>query len=298
MAPRFDGARLARGEAMSRPLGIRWTIGDVSLLGFEALRLSIWGAWRIFRDRADYCVVVNTIGVARARRLVGTVPGAIAWRAAEGGPPGWLRGALGPGMAEGVAWKLVPPRCFPDRRELSLDNDVVLWDVPDGLRDWLADDDPARCLLAEDVTACFGTFASLCGSRPLNAGIRGLPAGFDLEARLRAVLDFHPAVLESELDEQGLQVSALCGGAPPRVVSLADVSVCSPFPPHHEHPGRCGAHFVGLNSRRLGWMFYGEPAERVRARHWYRHREPLHDRVVVARDDAPGAASRTCPGAS
>ncbi|GEM_PF-4943709 len=29
-----------------RTLGIRRTIGDVSPNGFEALRLSIWGAWK------------------------------------------------------------------------------------------------------------------------------------------------------------------------------------------------------------------------------------------------------------
>jgi hypothetical protein len=272
---------------MSRSLGVRWNIGDVSLLGFEALHLSIWGAWRMFGDRAEYCVVVNSIPVARARRLVGRVPDVVVWRSADSAVPPWLRAAL---PAAGPAgWRLRPARCFPDRRELALDNDVVLWSQPAALSAWLDDDHPERCLLAEDVAPCFGTFAPLCGPRPLDVGIRGVPAGFELEAWLRALLEFHPAQLTSETDEQGLLVAALCAGASPQVVSTEDVSVCSPFSPHREHPGRAGAHFAGLSARRLGWMCRGEPAERVRARHWYRHRDQLHERVGVDLDQVRAA---------
>lgn len=128
-----------------------------------------------------------------------------------------------------------PLQCFPDRRELALDNDVILWDMPEALAAWLADSSPESCLLAEDVTSSLGQFGSMCGARALNTGIRGLPAGFDLEERLRAVLDVHPVTLVSELDEQGLQVAALSWTRPPHVVSVHDVTICSPFPPHLPH---------------------------------------------------------------
>lgn len=263
-------------------LGIRWTIGDVSHRGFEALRLSIWGAWRLFGAEADYWVSVNTVSVARARELVGPVPGAVTWGTADACLPAWLRARfLDAGLAEGVAWKLAPLRCFTDRRELSLDNDVILWDMPPALAAWLADEHPERCLLAEDVVPSFGQFTALCGPRALNSGIRGLPGGFALGERLRAVLDEHPAILVSELDEQGLQAAALSHATGPHVISVKDVTICSPFPPHLPHLGRCGAHFVGLNARRLGWEFYGEPAGRVRARHWERHRRELYQRVGI-----------------
>ena len=42
----------------TRPVGIRWTIGNVSTRGFEALRLSIWGAWKAFGPDAIYVVCV------------------------------------------------------------------------------------------------------------------------------------------------------------------------------------------------------------------------------------------------
>jgi hypothetical protein len=264
-------------------LGIRWTIGDVSPRGFEALRLSIWGAWRLFGAAADYCVSVNTLPVDRVRQRVGPVPRAVTWRTADAELPAWLRARfLDPGLAEGVAWKFAPLRCFSERRELSLDNDVILWDMPAALAAWLADEDPERCLLAEDVVPSFGRFEALCGPRPLNSGIRGLPGGFALEERLRVVLDEHPAMLASELDEQGLQAAALSHTADPYVVSVKEVTICSPFPPHLPQLGRCGAHFVGLNSKQFGWDFYGEPAERVRARHWDQHRRELYQRVGIA----------------
>jgi hypothetical protein len=230
-------------------LGIRWTIGDVSRRGFESLRLSIWGAWGIFGADADYWVCVNTVSVAHARQLVGPVPDAVTWH--------------DDGLAEGVAWKLAPLRCFPDRPELSLDNDVILWELPTALAAWLVDESPERCLLAEDVVPSLGQFASVCEERALNSGIRGLPAGFDLEQRRRVT--------------------------EPHVVTLDEVTICSPFPPHLPQTGRYGAHFVGLNARRLGWDFHGEPAERVRARHWDQHRAELYARVGI--EPAPSELS-------
>src|SRR5262249_7912561 len=148
-------------------------------------------------------------------------------------------------MAEGVAWKLSPARAFPDDHELALDNDVVLWDMPRAIHGWLCG--RASVVLAEDVRACFGRFAPLCGTRPLNTRLRGLPPGFDLDGALCDVLTRVPGKLDTELDEQGLQVAALVG-EDAAVVGLDDVTICSPFPPHLPDLGRAGAHFVGLNT--------------------------------------------------
>lgn len=247
-------------------LAIRWTIGDVAPRGFVALHASVWGAWRLFGPAARYRVYVNTIPLARARAMTGVVPARIEWHEAPRDPPPWLAAALGPDMAEGVAWKLLPTRAFPGDHELALDNDVVLWDVPAAVRDWL--DGRASFVLAEDVRPSFGRFAELCGSRPLNSGVRGLPPGFELDTALRELLARHPGPLVSELDEQGLQCAALCGSGEVAIVGGDEVTICSPFPPHVPHLGSAGAHFVGLNTHRLGFTFDGRPAEEVRAEHW------------------------------
>jgi hypothetical protein len=258
-------------------LAIRWTIGDVNPRGFAALRTSVWGARRLFGPDARYRIYVNTLALDDARARCGALPAGVDWRPADPSVPAWLAGALDEGMAEGVAWKLVPARAFPDDHELALDNDVVLWDVPSAIRDWLGGH--TQFVLAEDVRACFGRFAALCGARPLNSGVRGLPPGFDLEAALQRVLATCPGTLHRELDEQGLQVAALLASGSTGIIALDEVTICSPFPPHQPHLGRAGAHFVGLNTRRLGFQFEGRDAEVVRAEHWDVHAAEIARRV-------------------
>ena|SRR6267142_1384392 len=46
---------------MECSVGVRWTVGDVSPQGFEALRLSILGAWRLFGSKANYAVCFNSV---------------------------------------------------------------------------------------------------------------------------------------------------------------------------------------------------------------------------------------------
>jgi hypothetical protein len=265
-------------------LGVRWTIGDASPNGFEALRLSIWGAWRLFGPAAGYLVCVNRIVLEEARRRTGAVPSAVAWRPSQAPPP-VLAPFVDDRMAEGAAWKLAPLRAFPERYELSLDNDCILWALPAAVGDWLGDPD-RRCLLAADVIPAHGAFAALAGPQPRNTGIRGFAPGYDFAGALQAVLSRHPVALASELDEQGLQVAALNPQAP-HVVSTDDVSICAPFWPKSPFLGRCGAHFVGLNCRSLPWTYYGRPAAACLAEFWAQHRAELYRRVGLP-DDAAG----------
>ena len=129
-------------------VGIRWTVGDVSDNGWEALRLSILGARRVFGPSAAYAVCVNSVPLDVARGRVGEAAGCVEWLAVtREHVPAHIRACFDGGMAEGVAWKLAPLRLFPERWEISLDNDLILWDLPDGLRRWLETADPRQCLL-------------------------------------------------------------------------------------------------------------------------------------------------------
>ncbi len=231
---------------MSR-VAIRWTIGDVSSRGFDALALSIRSLTALLPG-AEFVVTVNSIPLPEARRRIGSVAGLVDWHASDSHAAEWLRNHVDRNFAEGVAWKLAPVRLFPNRFELSLDNDIVLWDLPPSIETWL--NDPESCLIAEDVAPAFGQFSAICGPAPRNSGIRGLPPGFDMELGLRGMLKRHPVVMHSELDEQGLQV-AVINEVKHHVVTLGEVTICSPFPPHVRSLGRSGAHFVGLNSDAL-----------------------------------------------
>jgi hypothetical protein len=255
-------------------VALRWTIGDVSARGFAALRLSIIGARRAFGPETRLAVCVNTVDVATARARTSPVPEEVLWQRSDGQIPGFLRDHLDRGLAEGVAWKFAPMRLFPDDWEIALDNDCILWAMPEAVRAWLAGGD-RTCLLAEDVAPAFGQFAPVCGPAPRNSGIRGLPPGFDLEAALAEMLRAHPVQLVSELDEQGLQVAALSRHYAPAVVPVSDVAICSPFPPHTPGLGRCGAHFVGLNVARPRPYCDAATLARIAA-HW----DGLRERVA------------------
>lgn len=184
--------------------------------------------------------------------------------------------------AEGVGWKFAPLRLYPDDMfTLDMDNDCILWAMPEAVRYWLDAEDPRRGVIAEDVERHHGQFTDLGPDAPRNSGIRGLTPGFDYEAALRALLDEHPVTMTSETDEQGLQIAALSRLPDHRIVRVDEVSICGPLPPHLPHLGRCGAHFVGLNARRLPWDYKGRSATEWIADNWSRHQEALYAAVGV-----------------
>lgn len=269
-------------------LGIRWTIGDVSQRGFEALGLSILGAQQIFADDAQYVVCVNGLDAGEAKCRIGELPGQVRWIQSEGRVPRFLADFFDDRMAEGVGWKFAPLRVFPDCLELSLDNDCILWEIPPSVARWLEDE--SRCLFAADVRRCLGQFEAFCGAAPMNSGIRGLPPKFDFEAALKQVLAMtnqrqgHRPVMKSELDEQGLQAAAVWLRGEPLIVTTDEVSICSPFYPHCPEPGRYGAHFVGLNARHIPWDYYDRPADTWMAHHWERHLPALREKVGLSKE--------------
>ncbi len=279
---------------MSPRLAIRWTIGDVSPRGFTALRLSAWGAYRIFGDQALYRVVVNSVSPDEVARRAAPLPPGLELEPARE-LPAFLGRELDAGLAEGVAGKFAPLRLFPDLHELSLDNDCVLWSEPEPLRRWRGE--PASFLLAEDVIPAMGRFGGMLGRVARNSGVRGLPPRCDLGAALLATRAAAPGPLRSELDEQGLQTLALVRAGPVHVVGLEDLTVCSPFPPHLPGLRRCGAHFVGLNARRLGFEVDGRGAEELTREHFDRLLPEVRARLGLGEALAPRRPrERSAPG--
>jgi hypothetical protein len=260
---------------MHRHIGIRWTVGDVSDRGFEALRFSITGAFRIFGPGAVYVVCVNTVPLDIVRLRLGEIPECTGFLDVTRSLSPVVALHLDERLAEGVGWKFAPLRVFPDRYELALDNDCILWAMPAAIRGWLDEGHPTRCLIAADVRPCFGQFAERCGSEPRNSGIRGVPPTFDLESALKAILEERGVRMTSELDEQGLQVAAVRTGGEPHVVEVDEVSICSPFPPHRPRLGTCGAHFVGLNVKQVRGTADGAPMLGALAAHWDGLREEV-----------------------
>lgn len=231
-------------------LGIRWTIGDANPRGFTALRLSVWGAWRLFGGAVRYRIYVHTTTVDEARTRTGPVPGDIEWEPITPAIPACLVEHIDARSPAAIALRLVPMRAFPDDHELALDNHVVLWAVPGAIEAWLRG--RTRFVLAEDVRGWFGRFRETTTERPLSPAVRGLPPGFDLGAAIGRYLMHQPAVVRSELDVQGLQATAIRAAGSTGIVGLDDVTVSSPFPSEGAL-GRSGTYFVGLDVHADHW---------------------------------------------
>lgn len=262
-------------------LAVRWTIGNVRERGFEMLRLSIACAFQLFGPEAKYVVCVNSLATDDARTRTGNVSAPVEWReVTHAHLPAILRSHFDDDLMDGMGWKLVPLRVHPDRYELALDNDCILWGLPEGMRRWLEAEDAS--LFAEDVDRCYGSFDALCPPGALNAGIRGLAPGLDLSDALRSVLDEAsdrsgaPVKLNDEIEEQGLQAAAMCRMGQLFCVRKDEVSICSPFWPRSPELGSCGAHFVGMNAWHIPFNYYDRPADEWLSEHWRRHRTALY----------------------
>jgi hypothetical protein len=273
-----------RQSARGDKLVVRWTIGDVRPRGFEMLRLSIQCAVRLFGPETHYRVCVNSLSVREAQERTGEVPACVQWREVTRAElPDLLRGRFDVSLSEGTGWKLMPLRLDPERYELALDNDCVLWELPEGMERWLQSGHGA--LLAQDVDRCLGCFDAVCPPGALNLGIRGLSPGADLQAALADALHAAAEVsgemprLVSELDEQGLQAAAVGRMQPLFFVANTEVSICSPFWPRSPELGTCGAHFVGMNVRHIPWNYYDRPADEWLDEHWQRHRPALYEKA-------------------
>jgi hypothetical protein len=260
-------------------------MGDVSERGFESLALSVWGAYGLFGPAADYVICVNGVSPEAARARTKLLPECVQWQDNSQSVPQFLANYLDPSMTEGSGWKLAPVRMFPERHELALDNDCILWAIPEAMQAWWTEQDSQ--LIAEDVQRCLGVFDARCSNGAKNSGIRGLAPGANYARALEYELQQCSVVMTSELDEQGLQVAALERLGRVHVVSVDEVTICSPFPPHRADLGRCGAHFVGTNARRLPWSLEGRPASDYIAEHWHRHLPALIERVRAVAPDSP-----------
>lgn len=268
-------------------LTLRWTIGNVRDRGFEMLRLSIACAFRMFGPKAKYIVFVNSCSIADARERTGPIPAAVEWReVTRADVPKVLRHHFDDTIIEGMGWKLVPLRSYPERYELALDNDCIIWSLPTAMREWL--DSGTGCLFAEDVERALGSFDAICRPGCLNAGIRGLPPGEDLESALDAAIrEANECMggrlqLVAEIEEQGLQAAAISRMNPLFLVDRNEVSICSPFWPRSLELGTCGAHFVGMNALHIPWDYYDRAADDWLDEHWQRHRPTLYQRAGLA----------------
>lgn len=124
----------------------------------------------------------------------------------------------------GSLWKLCPPRLAPDRHEIILDNDLVLFRTFDTLNEFLTHEIP---LIASSHVRFFGRYETLFDPKvALSSGFIGLPPNYDFGCRLhRSWLEHGEFPDLTYADEQGLVAKTLSENEH-LVASTKDVCEC------------------------------------------------------------------------
>jgi hypothetical protein len=172
---------------------IRWTMGDVLPSGFVSLRLSIKSFIHYYGDEFRLVLCYNNINPDELK---------IDSRIELHQQTKTLF------QGSGSVWKLTPPRLDTSVPELFVDNDIVFARRNDKVLDFLKG---GKFLMCEDHIPWYGKYNSKIPTREkYNAGLFGLPEGYDFEKELvenwKAMGSF--SNIESA-EEQGLTVYTL-----------------------------------------------------------------------------------------
>jgi len=182
-----------------KPL-IRWTIGPVHRLGFEALEYSTKYLKKIYGDQFDYLICHNQQSPNRLECIK------------KLGIPLYEQTCEIPGMwpIDGkfhTGWKLYPPRLRQDAHEIVIDNDVIIFK-----RLKVID----RFLESNKVLFTSGRFRNLGPYEEdvpkgmmFNSGIIGFPPGFDFTSMVLEKMSHGNGWSDNYFEEQGIIASIL-----------------------------------------------------------------------------------------
>lgn len=182
------------GEGIVKPIW-RWTIGDVSEVGWEILSESVRLATKVYPE-FDFVICHNNLTPEKEDVLRKfSVP---LLRQDD------LIKRQDSGSKMDFFWKLVPPRIRLDSHELWVDNDLLILDRIPYIDEWLNNSDAA--IISESSVGLknwYGRFENMIDPciAECCAGLFGLPPGFDFGEEVEKLSDGLV-----EYDEQGLVV--------------------------------------------------------------------------------------------
>lgn len=151
-----------------------------------------------------------------------------------------------------VHWKLFPPRLANMRHEIAIDNDILIERRIPEIDAFLQSDKP---LVYEGRHRLFGMFDDrVKPGLQINSGIYGVPPFFDLNCRIKKLLE---APWQGKFDEQGAIAASLTEGDF-IMISQKQLPIVEQTESLTDSPERCGYHFVGLNyyDSHKGWNEY------------------------------------------
>lgn len=249
-------------QACPKPI-IKWLIGPVREDGYEALRISLENFWLLYADQVEYVVCFNRIDCLTLQQMV-AAPALI--------PIQWYDQTPDRSSAAGeFGWKFYPLKLTADRRELWLDNDLVIHKRHPNIDSFLFGkedrflflEDVQRVYQPESLDAVIPIGVEICG------GLVGLPARSITEIREEYVrflrrhaipeTDTHFTAEELKLlgiENASVAVLYLCFPGQSLMISKEEI------PPgkfiRSGILGHYGMHFTGLNrgpKQGVAWSF-------------------------------------------
>lgn len=152
-----------------KPL-LKWLMGDVANIGWRSLGCAIRHAWAQYGYQVDYAVCFNNIKRVKIENALVDIQA----------PKIELvdQQAYRPGSASRFGWKFFPLKLLHGRRELWMDNDLVLYRRHPLIDEFLFGRQE-RFLFVEDANRWYGPPAldkALPPGRGISAGMLGIPA--------------------------------------------------------------------------------------------------------------------------
>lgn len=234
-----------------RPLW-RWTIGDVSEVGWEIFSESVRQAKKVYPE-FDFLICYNNLFPREELSLQKWGVSLYCQEVVE------YAFQHQESNRTDYSWKLVPPRFRMNAHELWVDNDLVIRDRLPEIDQWLASQ-TTIISASKEVISRYGRYTdSIDPWIKCCAGFFGLPPGFDLEAKI-AELCSEPLV---NYDEQGM-ITKIVTASPGWIeVDFENLKMLGSWNPERiGMPFRLppGVHFVGANRAKTKewapWLCY------------------------------------------
>jgi hypothetical protein len=242
---RYIGTQSWKTMSQSNSCIARWTVGDVSEIGFSILERSI-SLFKFLYPNIERFICYNNLNSEKIDFISSLDCNLVNQHEYEKSLPY---------KPEKAAWKLYPPRLDITKHEIVLDNDLILYNHSKQIENFLNGD---VCLVCKGKHFLFGSYSQYVPKGiKLNCGLYGMPKGFDFGKKINNIFDLDSVKkYKNFFDDQGIVAACLLNYKNIETFSIKDISIIE-FK-QKLVKGNIGVHFVQANRNKnhKGWEEY------------------------------------------
>lgn len=226
-------------NATKKPI-IRWVVGDCHKLGYQVLYESIIKFKNIYKNNFLYCLCYNVNKINKElKKSLDIVDKTINQKKFK------ETLTYDPCVLNGPHWKLYPPRAFPDRHEIIIDNDIIIYKKLKEIDEFLFNKN--LFITTEAVERSYGSqFGDIVRKNfNINSGLVGLPPFFNYKKEIEDILKKGSGIWKNHFDEQTIVASILQKNNT-KIIPFNTISSCCSIT--GLSVGKKGTHFLGVNN--------------------------------------------------